>query len=92
MTLKAKWIELLYNVATGSRKIRNFFTPIGALFYGLLTFSFVVVALQVDRLIGITHIFPRPLAVILAVPIFAFALFDRLRLSWLSLFLRSRCF
>jgi hypothetical protein len=77
MTLKAKWIELLYNVATGSRKIRNFFTPIGALFYGLLTFSFVVVALQVDRLIGITHIFPSP---------------DRLRLSWLSLFLRSRCF
>jgi hypothetical protein len=24
MTLKTKWIEILYNVATGSRKIRNF--------------------------------------------------------------------
>jgi protein-S-isoprenylcysteine O-methyltransferase Ste14 len=75
-------------VATGSRKIRNFFTPIGALFYGLLTFSFVVVALQVDRLIGITHIFSRPLAAILAVPIFAFALF---LIGWSVLhFLKAR--
>jgi protein-S-isoprenylcysteine O-methyltransferase Ste14 len=88
MTLKTKWIELLYNAATGSRKIRNFFTPIGAFFYGLLTFSFVVVALQMDRLIGISHIFPRPLAVILAVPIFAFALF---LIGWSVLnFLRAK--
>ena len=75
MTLKAKWIEFLYKVATGSQRIRNFFTPIGAFFYGLLTFSFVIVALQVDRLVGITRIFPGPLPVILAVPFFAFALF-----------------
>ncbi len=75
MTLKTKWIEILYNVATGSRKIRNFFTPIGAFFYGILTFSFIVVALQVDRLLGITDIFPRPLSIVLALPIFSFALF-----------------
>ena len=75
MTLKTKWIEILYNVATGSRKIRNFFTPIGACFYALLTFSFVVIALKVDRLLGITDIFPRPLSIILAFPIFSFALF-----------------
>ncbi len=54
MTLKTKWIEILYNVVTGSRKIRNFFTPIGAFFYALLVFSFVVIALQVDRLLGIS--------------------------------------
>ena len=70
MTPKTKWIEILYNVATGSRKIRNIFTPIGAFFYALLIFSFVVVALQVDRLLGITNIFPRPLSIILALPIF----------------------
>ena len=73
--MKSKWIELLYRVATGSRKIRNFFTPIGAFFYGLLIFSFVVVALQVDRLLGISEIFPRSLSIILASPIFAIALF-----------------
>ena len=88
MTLKTRWIEILYKVATGSRKLRNFFTPIGALFYALLTFSFVVVALQVDRLIGIPHIFPRPLAVIMAFPIFAIALF---LIGWSVLyFLRAK--
>jgi protein-S-isoprenylcysteine O-methyltransferase Ste14 len=75
MSLKTKWIEILYNVATGSRKIRNFFTPIGAFFYALLIFSFVVIALQVDRLLGLTAIFPRPFHIILSLPIFLLALF-----------------
>ncbi len=66
MTLKNKWIEIIYNVATSSRKIRNFFTPLGAFFFALLVFLFVILALKVDRLIGITDIFPRPLSIILA--------------------------
>lgn len=28
MTLKSKWIDILYSVATGSRNVRNFFTPL----------------------------------------------------------------
>jgi len=88
MTLKTKWIEILYNLVIGSRKIRNFFTPIGAFFYALLTFSFVIIALQVDRLLGITDIFPRPLSIILALPIFSFALF---LIGWSVLnFLRAK--
>jgi protein-S-isoprenylcysteine O-methyltransferase Ste14 len=75
MTLSTKWIDILYNIATGSRKFRNFFTPIGAFFYALLIFSFVVIALQVDRLLSIIDIFPRPLSIIFALPIFSFALF-----------------
>lgn len=75
MTLKTKWIDFFYNVATGSRKARNFFTPIGALFYALLIFLFVVIALQVDNSIGLTAILPNPLNIILFLPIFAFALF-----------------
>jgi len=75
MTLKSKWIEFLYRVATGSKKLRNFFTPIGAIFYALLIFSFVVVSLQVDRLLGISEIFPRSLSIILALPVFSVALF-----------------
>jgi len=65
----------LYRVATGSRKIRNFFTPIGAFFYGLLIVSFVVVALQVDRLLGLREIFSGSLSVILALPVFLIAFF-----------------
>jgi len=88
MSLKTKWIEILYNAATGSRKLRNFFTPIGAFFYALLTFSFVVIALQVDRLLDIADIFPRPLSIIFALPIFSFALF---LIGWSILnFLRAK--
>ncbi|MCJ7685037.1 MAG: isoprenylcysteine carboxylmethyltransferase family protein [Desulfobacteraceae bacterium] len=75
MTLKTKWIEVLYNVATGSRKVRNVFTPIGAFIYGLLIFSFVVIALLMDRLLGLTAIFPRPFNIILSLPVFSPALF-----------------
>jgi len=88
MTIKTRWIEILYNVATGSRKIRNFFTPVGALFYGLLIFSFIVVALQVDRLIGLINIFPRQLSIILSLPVFSLALF---LIGWSVLnFLRAK--
>ena len=66
MTIRTKWIELIYNMATSSRKIRNFFTPLGALFFSLMLFSFVIIALQVDRLLGITDILPRLLSLILA--------------------------
>lgn len=66
MALKAKWIELIYNLATSSRKIRNFFTPLGVLFFALIVFLFVILALKVDRLLGITEIFSRPLSIIFA--------------------------
>ena len=75
MALKTKWIDILYNVATGNRNVRNFFTPIGAIIYGLLIFVFVVIALHVDRLIGLTNIFPNPLNIIFSLPIFSLALF-----------------
>ena len=65
----------MYNVATGSRNVRNFFTPIGAIIYGLLIFVFVFIALHVDKLIGLTNIFPNPLNIILSLPIFLLALF-----------------
>jgi protein-S-isoprenylcysteine O-methyltransferase Ste14 len=41
MTLKSKWIDLLYHVATGSRRIRNLFTPLGAIFFGFILFVFI---------------------------------------------------
>jgi protein-S-isoprenylcysteine O-methyltransferase Ste14 len=75
MSLKTVWIDTLYKVATGSRNVRNFFTPIGAIVYGLLIFVFVVIALYVDRLIGLTDIFPNPLNLILSIPIFLLSLF-----------------
>ena len=75
MSLKTKWIDVLYNIATGSRNVRNFFTPIGAIFYGLLIFIFVFIALHVDSLVGFPNIFPKPINIILSLPIFSLALF-----------------
>ena len=75
MTLKTKWIELIYTLATGSQKVRNFFTPIGAIFFGLLVFLFVFLALKIDRLIGITDILPRSLSLVLAALFFLIAPF-----------------
>ena len=75
VNLKRKWIDTFYNIATGSRKIRNFFTPIGAFFYGLLIFAFVVIAVNIDKLIGLADIFPNPLHIILSLPLFSIALF-----------------
>jgi protein-S-isoprenylcysteine O-methyltransferase Ste14 len=75
MALKAKWIDLLYNVATGSRRTRNLFTPLGAIFFGLLLFVFVLVSLKLDRLLGITDIFPVRFNLILSLPFFTVAVF-----------------
>ena len=75
MNLKKKWIETFYNIATGNRKIRNFFTPIGAFFYALLISSFVIIAVKIDRSIGLISIFPNPLNIILSLPVFSLALF-----------------
>ncbi|NNL43768.1 MAG: isoprenylcysteine carboxylmethyltransferase family protein [Desulfobacterales bacterium] len=75
MSLKTKWIEVLYNVATGSRRVRNFFTPIGAIFYGLLIFIFVIMALHLDGLLGLSNIFPGQLNIIFSLPLFSLALF-----------------
>lgn len=75
MKLKTVWIDTLYKVATSSRGVRNFFTPIGAVVYGLFIFVFVVIALYADRLTGLAKIIPTPLNLILSIPFFLFALF-----------------
>lgn len=88
MTIKPEWIKLIYNLATGSRKIRNFYTPFGALFFVLFVFLFVIVALKVDRLLGISEIFPRSLSNTLAVLFFLVAF---VLIGWSVLnFLKSR--
>lgn len=74
MTIRTKWIELLYRIATGSRRVRNVFTPIGATFYGLLVFLFVVTALEVDQRIGLVDLLPGRLSIALSLPLFAVAI------------------
>ncbi len=66
MTIKTKLIDTFYHVATSSRKIRNIFTPLGALFFLLLVSSLVLIALQVDKLLGTVGILPGWISVVFA--------------------------
>ena len=73
MTLRTRWINFLYTIATGSKKFRNVFTPIGALFYGLLIFIFIIIALYLDRALTINNLFPKTLMTFLSLPVFLIA-------------------
>ena len=75
MSIKTKWIETLYSISTGSRKVRNLFTPIGATFFGLLIFAFIVIALKTDQVLNITDLFPKQLSRLFSIPVFLLALF-----------------
>ena len=75
MSFKAKWIDFLYNVAIGSKKVRNLFTPIGATIYALITVLFVVIALQVDNLFNLPKLLSTPLNFIVSIPILLVAFF-----------------
>ena len=79
MKLKTKWIDFLYKVATGSKKARNIFTPIGATFYGVFTVLFVISALYVDKFFKLPKLFTEPLNIILSLPLFSIGL---LLLGW----------
>ncbi len=70
MSLKRRWIDILYNVATGSRRTRHLFTPIGAGIFVLFVISFIFMSLRLDRFLGFTGSAPARLNIILSGPLF----------------------
>ena len=73
MRRTTRWIDFLHRVATGSRRVRNLLTPVGAIFFGLVLLLFVVTARYVDRWIGMTVPFPGRLSIVLSIPLFMIA-------------------
>lgn len=69
----------MYRVATGSKKVRNVFTPFGAILFALFTALFVIIALQVDKLFKLPEFIPSPFNYLLALPIILFGL---LAMGW----------
>ncbi len=67
--LRAKFIDFLYKVATGSKKVRNLLTPVGAIFFAFFITLFVLLALQLDQLLKLPRLFSRPFNIILSLPI-----------------------
>ena len=75
MTLRERWIDLLYRAATGVRRTRALLTPVGLIMFGGFTALFVVVALVVDRLLGLTGLLPEATAPLVSAPLIALATF-----------------
>ncbi|OEU68113.1 MAG: hypothetical protein BBJ57_00115 [Desulfobacterales bacterium PC51MH44] len=75
VSLKTKWINLLYKVATGSKKVRTLLTPIGATFFIVFIVLFIFLSLQVDRLLKLPKLLPTPLNIFLSLPILFLGLF-----------------
>jgi protein-S-isoprenylcysteine O-methyltransferase Ste14 len=59
MSLTEAWIDLLYKAATGTRRARNLLTPVGLIIFGAFTALFVLAALLVDRLFGLSGLLPE---------------------------------
>ena len=58
MDIRDRWISLLHRVATGAKKTRTLFTPIGLVIFGGFTGLFVILAVFVDRWLSL----PWPLS------------------------------
>lgn len=69
MTIRRRWIDLLYTVATGTRKTRMLLTPVGLLIFGLFSVSFVGAALGVDALLQLPRLLPESFRLPLSVPL-----------------------
>ncbi len=69
MSLRRRWIDAIYAVATSSGPMRSILTPAGATFYLLVTASFVAVSLQVDKLLGLPRLLPTPANIAVCAPV-----------------------
>lgn len=59
----------MHRVATGSKKFRNLLTSIGVTFFILFTILFVIVALQLDKILNCPQFISEPFNILLSVPI-----------------------
>ena len=67
--LRTKLIDFVYKVATGSKKIRNLLTPVGAIFFAFTVTLLVLLALQFDQVLKLPRLFSGPFNMILSFPI-----------------------
>lgn len=67
--LRTKLVDFLYKIATGSQKIRNLLTPVGAIFFAFFITLFVLLALQLDQFLKLPQLFSKPFNIIFSLPI-----------------------
>ena len=69
MSLTGKWIDLIYKVATGNRKVRLIIAPlVGILYWGLVCL-FIFLSFLVDQILQLPKIFGYPWTLIIGSPV-----------------------
>jgi protein-S-isoprenylcysteine O-methyltransferase Ste14 len=74
MSLRDRWIDLLYRVATGNKKVRTILAPLGALVFFAFIALFILLSYWLDVLLGLPRIFPRPYNYVASIPILSVGL------------------
>ena len=82
MSLSDKCINTIYKTATGSRRWRNFVTPLGGLVFFIFVTAVILLGILLDSVFNFPIIFSYPVNLIIGIPIIiAGAL-----LSWYCIF------
>ena len=71
MSIRERWINILYHTATGTRKTRTLLTPVGVLIFGLFTALFVFFAVLLDGALALRWPIPVTVSELLSIPIMA---------------------
>ena len=74
MTIKTRWIEYLYKLATGTKSARTLLTPVGAVVFAFFTMIFVGASLAFDKWLALPIIVPRPTSIYISTPMLAIGL------------------
>jgi protein-S-isoprenylcysteine O-methyltransferase Ste14 len=74
LNIRTNWINLIYKVATGSKKVRTILTPIVGLSYFLFTTLFVIVSFLLDSWLHFPRFPQTPVNLFLSIPIMVIGL------------------
>jgi protein-S-isoprenylcysteine O-methyltransferase Ste14 len=62
-------VDLLYNIAVGSKKVRRILAPVGAVFFFAVICLIIFCSFQLDKLLGIPAFLSSRLSSLIAVPL-----------------------
>ena len=71
MSIRERWVSLLYRAATGTKKTRTLLTPIGVVVFGLFTALFVFLAVLLDGALALRWPIPITVSELVSVPMMA---------------------
>ena len=69
MSIREKLISFIYKSATRTKKIRTLLAPIGAIFFILFTTFFVLVSIEMDKLLNLNKFFPENYVFYFSIPL-----------------------